>query len=311
VVWQRWRGGILFYKVIMVDDENFALDNVAMHFNWESMGFNLSGKFNDAQSALTYLQNNQVDIVITDIRMPKMSGIELAEVIQRQYSHIVVVFLSAYSEFEYARSALQFNVADYLVKPITLESLSDLCRTIYKKLAGKDAHSLVHQEAIPFQLQKALSNYFTNQSTDISELMKAVEESGETSELIGLPSTILSLHIEDLDEYLLHTWRQGKESFFAHNYQLSGATNQKLILKNCKGVSKYGYAIKLEDANNESGGASDNIDTVFSFYNNMFYSEELGKTNITNFTPSMGAGDIGYIKISGDSFGNNISQLNK
>jgi hypothetical protein len=108
-----------------------------------------------------------------------------------------------------------------------------------------------------------------------------------------------------------YSYTQGKESFFAHNYQLSGATNQKLILKNCKGVSKYGYAIKLEDANNESGGASDNIDTVFSFYNNMFYSEELGKTNITNFTPSMGAGDIGYIKISGDSFGNNISQLNK
>jgi len=101
-------------------------------------------------------------------------------------------------------------------------------------------------------------------------------------------------------------------SLYAHNYQLSGATNQQLIVKNCHIVTDDGEALSLQDANHRPGGNADDArDTVFSFYNNVVWSKTLGKTNIIKKDAPLESGRLsGYISLGGDSFGNNLPELN-
>jgi hypothetical protein len=100
-------------------------------------------------------------------------------------------------------------------------------------------------------------------------------------------------------------------ALIAHNFQLSGSTNQKLIVKNSYIYSNYGVAMRLVDANHDVGGsADDERDTVFSFYNNVIFSETLKKACVT-YTPSPETGCLaGYITLGEDSYGNNIPALN-
>jgi hypothetical protein len=101
-------------------------------------------------------------------------------------------------------------------------------------------------------------------------------------------------------------------AFLAHNCQLTGATNQKLIVKNCNIKSVNGIVMRLVDSNHESGGSADDArDTKFSFYNNTLWSYELEKTGILVIsTPLDSDSFCGYIKLTGDSFGNNTLGLN-
>lgn len=101
-------------------------------------------------------------------------------------------------------------------------------------------------------------------------------------------------------------------AILAHNNQFNTATNQKLIVKNCVGVSDTGILLELSDANLTHGDGGDAKDTVFTFYNNMFYSKTLGKTGTVSVDPApTGPGKIaGNIALGPDSYGNNLTAIN-
>jgi hypothetical protein len=100
-------------------------------------------------------------------------------------------------------------------------------------------------------------------------------------------------------------------ALIAHNFQLSGSINQRLIVKHSKILAEYGVALRLVDANHDSGGTADDMkDTIYGFYNNIVFSKTLKKDCVT-YTPSPQEGNLaGYIKLAEDSFGNNIIALN-
>ena len=124
------------YKVIIVDDEKLIRNGLITYINEEIDDFKVVGDFSDGQEALDYLEDNQdsVDVVITDIRMEKMSGIELAEQIRKRNIDVLIVFISGYEEFEYARKAIDFKVYSYLLKPMRFEQLDKLFSGLLKEL---------------------------------------------------------------------------------------------------------------------------------------------------------------------------------
>lgn len=91
------------YKLIIVDDESSICEGIAACYPWAEMGFEVSGTFPNGKNALDYIERYLVDVVLSDIRMPKMDGLELASAISKGYPNITVVLLSGYAEFEYAR----------------------------------------------------------------------------------------------------------------------------------------------------------------------------------------------------------------
>jgi len=110
--------------ILLVDDEPYAVDDLAITMPWEQLGIESVHKAYSADEALEVLRRTPIDIMVTDITMPGMSGIELAGIVRRHWKQTKVLLLSGYAEFEYAQQALAHGVSDYLTKPISDEELA-------------------------------------------------------------------------------------------------------------------------------------------------------------------------------------------
>ncbi len=111
------------YQFIIVDDEEIIRKGLAKFFDWYSMGFELVGQFEDGRDAIEFLEQRPVDVVLTDVRMYEVSGLELAGYIADRHPQIKVIILSGYREFEYAKQAMSYGVCDYILKPVSREEL--------------------------------------------------------------------------------------------------------------------------------------------------------------------------------------------
>ncbi|WP_028548828.1 response regulator transcription factor [Paenibacillus sp. UNC451MF] len=112
------------YKIILIDDEDEVREGIKRKTNWTSCGFELVGDFVNGRDALESMEQLQPDIVITDICMPFMDGLELAERIAEQYRDVVVVIVTGYEDFEYAKQAIKLKVKDYLLKPVNSQEFT-------------------------------------------------------------------------------------------------------------------------------------------------------------------------------------------
>ena len=110
-------------KVFLVDDEVVIREGIRESFPWEDTPYTLVGEAPDGEMALPMIRDTNPDIVITDIKMPFMDGIELCRMLRTQMPWIGIVILSGYDEFEYARQCIQLGVREYLLKPIDAEDL--------------------------------------------------------------------------------------------------------------------------------------------------------------------------------------------
>jgi len=106
------------YKLMIVDDEEIILDGLKNVVEWENLGIEVISYAYNGKEALEKIAENVPDILITDISMPVMDGIELVrELRERGFDSIKIVFLSGYDDFEYARNATRLGAVDYLLKP--------------------------------------------------------------------------------------------------------------------------------------------------------------------------------------------------
>ena len=107
------------YKVILVDDEKQILDGLKKMIKWAEVGFEVCATARNGEEAIPLIRDLNPDLVLTDIRMPKMDGLMLVEYVRNNMSKdIEFIILSGYSEFEYARKAVRFHVKEYILKPI-------------------------------------------------------------------------------------------------------------------------------------------------------------------------------------------------
>lgn len=129
------------FSLLIVDDEMDQADSLADTIDWSSVGVDPVRKAYSALEALELLEANAIDIVVTDIRMPEMSGLELIEHLTGQWSHIQIIILSGYSDFKYAQAAVKHNVSEYLLKPVSDEELIEaVTRTCDKLKALKSSY---------------------------------------------------------------------------------------------------------------------------------------------------------------------------
>lgn len=105
------------YKVLVVDDEVFVRKGIVLETDWAALGFEVVAEAENGLEALEAVHKYQPDLMICDIRMPKMGGIEMLKTLREEGNRIHVIFLTAYSEFEYAREAVKLYAFDYLLKP--------------------------------------------------------------------------------------------------------------------------------------------------------------------------------------------------
>ena len=126
------------YELLIVDDEASSRDILASCFPWDEQGFHVCGQKDSGQEALDYLKDHSVHVILTDISMPGMDGIELAKsVSELEGARPMVVFLSAYDNFKYAQNAIRYGVRYYVLKPTNFSELKEIFGTIRHELDAK------------------------------------------------------------------------------------------------------------------------------------------------------------------------------
>lgn len=113
-------------KLFLAEDEIAMRDGIKKHINWAEAGIDFCGEAGDGELAWPMILEQKPDIVLTDIKMPFMDGLQLSKLIRKELPETRIVILSGYSEFEYAQAALRLGVTEYLLKPVTPRKLKEV-----------------------------------------------------------------------------------------------------------------------------------------------------------------------------------------
>lgn len=151
------------YSLVIVDDETELLEGLSHYFPWESIGFAVTGSFIDGRTALRFCTHNTPDVVLTDIRMPFMDGLQLLEALTALEPTPLFCVMSAYNDFEYAKRAISYGVQEYLVKPSSFDEIRETFLKIRAILDGSTIPVATHH-AGPEQ-----TNYLIAQTYAIME----------------------------------------------------------------------------------------------------------------------------------------------
>ncbi len=139
------------YKVILVDDEEEVIDAIKSRILWEQLGLQIVGSATNGVKALELVEKLQPDIVITDIKMPYMDGLELSRRLNDEYKNVHIIIFTGFDEFDYAKEAVHLEIDEYMLKPINAVELSECLKRVKNSLDKEREEKL--------NVQK-LENYF-------------------------------------------------------------------------------------------------------------------------------------------------------
>lgn len=122
------------YSVLLVDDEEEVIQVIMKKINWEGLGFSVAGYANNGVKAFEMVEEFQPDVVMTDIRMPFMDGMELSRRIKAEYPATKILFFTGFDEFEYAKGAVHLEVEEYILKPVNSLELTNVFTDLKIKL---------------------------------------------------------------------------------------------------------------------------------------------------------------------------------
>lgn len=211
------------YKILLVEDDKALRFIYSKMKVWSKCGFVISQEATDGKMALEILQNNQFDLIVTDIRMPFIDGIEFLRKIRHLNINTCVIFISSYDEFEYARQGLILGAFDYILKPIKEKQLKEVLERVKKYLIETSENMHIISPVL-----KALKyiNVDLNESNFIKQVclcMSTIYENIFTMEDIAL-----SLNLNK--DYFGKVFKQHTNVTFNHFYSIVKVEYSKELL---------------------------------------------------------------------------------
>jgi two-component system response regulator YesN len=122
------------YKVFFVEDEIVTREGIRDNVDWKANNFEFCGEATDGEMALALLRTARPDVLLTDIKMPFMDGLQLSKIVRERMPWVKIVILSGHDEFEYAQQAIQLGVTEYLLKPVTVQNLHQVLQRLSAQL---------------------------------------------------------------------------------------------------------------------------------------------------------------------------------
>jgi len=169
------------WKVMIADDENYMLEAMENLIDWKKMECQLVFKARNGQVLLEQMKKNPPDIIITDIKMPLVSGIEVAKYVYENRLPIKVIILSAYAEFQYAQEAIKYDVCGYIIKTSVIEMLPGMIQKAIGKLSTpveteKDNEEY-YSDDILGRLQKYIAEHYTDK-LNLTQIAQDIHANG-------------------------------------------------------------------------------------------------------------------------------------
>lgn len=156
------------YTLILVDDESHVRSNIRKSTPWNDFGFSVIGEANNGIEALELVEDLKPDVIITDIRMPYLDGIELIKQIREINPTITIIILSGYDEFTYAQTAIHYDVKEYILKPVSKKDFCELLSRTkkmldanYSKVNNINVLKEKYKKALPILKEKFLLSLLT------------------------------------------------------------------------------------------------------------------------------------------------------
>ena len=159
------------YKLLIVDDEPHIRSGLKHIIEWEIYGIEIIGAVEDGTKAYSLIQSGHPDLVLLDITMPTMNGLELIELCSRLESVPKFIILTGYNDFKYVQRALQLGAVDYLLKPIDQHELENAVSSCIKLLDNLRVRRQIFNESLP-ALQNDMLLRLLNNQIDILEFQK-------------------------------------------------------------------------------------------------------------------------------------------
>lgn len=193
------------FNVILVDDDITSIKLLSEIVSWNELGYCLDGVYSDGIQAIEHIKQHKVDLIITDIAMSCIDGLQLCKMCDRDYPNIKVVLISAYRNFEYAQTAISYkNVVDYITKPIDFEKLNSLLQKVHDELKKS------HQGNINMSNNARLeffSNLLCGYINSPEQLRKGFDKLNIQDSVLTNPCYIIHFHIHGFSDYMKTVWQ--------------------------------------------------------------------------------------------------------
>ncbi|MHA7965528.1 response regulator transcription factor [Paenibacillus sp. CAU 1782] len=227
--------------LLIVDDEERARNGIKTLIDWEEHNISIVGEARDGAEALELLESRHVDILLTDIRMPEMDGLQLIDNVKRRFPHIKSVIMSGYDDFNYAKKALTLGASNYLLKPSRRQEILDTVLKLSGEIAAEREQSRHMErlkegfrESLPLMRDKALSRLMSSEDAPYTKLLGNLKLSG-----LVFPYPYFGVVRVQIDDYLQHQNRFGTFDFELLKYGLKNICEETL--------SEVGICAAVED----------------------------------------------------------------
>ncbi len=198
------------YKVIIVDDELASRNTLEKYIKDFCKDFEIAGIFCDGEEAIEFLKKDTCDIVLTDVRMPNVSGIEIAKYINENKINSKVVIVSGYSEFKYAQEAMQYDVSGYLLKVLNIKEFLSTMDKIKKQINDEKKYTFEDVKLNYAVFFYDLFGKFFESEEDAVSAYKKLNSKIPYKEAV---CEIIVFEIERLEEFLINEWRYDADIF--------------------------------------------------------------------------------------------------
>lgn len=152
-------------KMLVVEDETILREGICRVGNWSSHNVEICGKAGNGREAISQIEQCRPDVILTDVVMPVMTGIELAKWVHEQYPEIRVIFLSGHEEFEYVKQAMEYKACNYLLKPARIEKIIEVVSEVRDEIL-RERKRVMEEERLQKKLEQSipiLRNHYMNQ----------------------------------------------------------------------------------------------------------------------------------------------------
>lgn len=205
------------YNIVVVDDEKIVRDGMTSYFSDGENGFTVIKSFGNGEEAYDYLKENknEVDVVLTDITMPKMSGLELVKKIYDEKMDIQTILLTGYKEFEYAQTAVKYDVYRYLLKPVRFNELDEVFNEL-REILDEKAKKLISndlQDKINFSINQFLIELYSGYFDDEKIMTDRIKQLKIDEEILNKPCVIIDILRNVEKAFEDDKWKYDEERF--------------------------------------------------------------------------------------------------
>lgn len=206
------------YQVMLADDEPLILDTLKSIVDWKAKGFEIVGSYLDGSELLEALEYNHVDLIVTDIKMSQVTGLEVAKYIHEKLPYCKVLIISGYLEFQLAVEAMQYGVTAYITKPIDLKRFDEELTKVKKQLQEQEQDQLIQQQ-MRTHLEQTLALMKEKLFTDLAfgrihekqELLHQLKTLYPNCTFERASCCLCEFHIHSYQQFMDDVWQEGED----------------------------------------------------------------------------------------------------